>query len=126
MVRRPNHIGENIWGVTSGFPVRNWENHTHRDFIFADKPEDRKALKLHKLIEEKLVWLELHKDQYEDLDDIRKALQIHKVTPQRRGLGLIRALIFAEDGEGMSKVNPVSVFSRNDNGNIGELAWCRS
>ena len=62
------------------------------------------------------MWLELHKDQYDDLDDIKKSSTNPQVTPQRRGLGLIRALIFAEDGEGMSKVNPVSVFSRNDNG----------
>tara|TARA_B100001758_G_scaffold218422_1_gene205891 strand:+ start:1238 stop:6310 length:5073 start_codon:yes stop_codon:yes gene_type:complete len=113
-VRRPNHIGDLIWDVTPGFPERNWENHTHRDFIFADNNEGRSGLNLHPIVENQITWLELHKKYEEEIEDVRKALRIHKVTPQVRGIGLIRALIFAEDGNGISKTKPKSVFERKD------------
>ena len=61
----------------------------------------------------KINWLEIHEECLEDVDDIRKALKIHKVTPQVKGIGLIRALIFAEAGNGVNKLNPKSVFSRD-------------
>lgn len=114
-VRRPNHIGDLIWCVSDGFPQRNWDSHCHRDFIFADNESSRKALNLHPIIHNKLTWLNLHSKHEKEIDDIRKELKIHKASPQVKGLGLIRSLIFGEDGNGLSQAEPVSIFHRENN-----------
>lgn len=123
MVRRPNFVGDLIWGVSDNFPIRNWENHTHREFIFADEESKRNDLNLDPIITNKLTWLELHQDCKEDIDDIRKQLKIHKITPQVKGIGLIRSLIFAESGNGIGNLSPLSVFHRHEDGKWELEKW---
>lgn len=122
-LRRPNHVGDLVWGVTSGFPVRNWTSHCHRDFIFGDSVERREELALHPIIRNQLTWLELHENHHEDLDDLCEKLRIHKAWPVTRGVNLIRSLIFAEDGNGLSDANPVSIFHIHEGGDWELERW---
>ena len=121
-VRKTNRVNNLVWGVTHNFPntdaAHPWQSHTHRDFIFSDTKEKRKALNLGKEVYSKITWLELHPDVLKEteISQIQNKLMVHEAsTNQTFGIGLIRSMIFAESGGGVGRTNPESLFKVHDN-----------
>jgi len=121
-VRKTNRVNNLVWGVSHLFPNTDashpWQSHTHRDFIFSNTEEKRKALNLGEEVYSKITWLELHPDvlKEEEIGPIQNKLMIHEAsTNQTFGIGLIRSLIFAEAGGGIGKADPISLFKVHDN-----------
>ena len=115
-----------VWKVTPGFPnsTSPWQNTVHKDFIFADKSQERENIGLHPLIYNQLTWLEIHENEEKSIGIITEKLKIHSAAGSRNdGLNLIRSLIFAMTDLGMGKAEPYSIFSKDEKGLWGLEKW---
>ena len=85
-----------------------------REMIFGDSPKDRNKVKLHKLIFERLHWLELHPDLEDSRSLITEKLHANKAISSG-GINLIRSLIFAWPIPNTSHIDKSLFYKYEDN-----------
>jgi len=87
------HGEDHVWPLDNSFS--NAPGFYSRSLIFDDSGETRAKFKLHKTIQENLIWLELHPEAEEYRDNISSKLRFNSLDSKNPGVNLIRALIFA-------------------------------
>ncbi|MDB2671764.1 hypothetical protein N9Y75_02835, partial [Candidatus Poseidoniales archaeon] len=92
--RGMSRVGDNhVWPVDSiGNATRT--SFQARDMIFFDEKGRKESLRLHPLIHDNLVWLDLHKDVESNRPIIRDTMKGNVATSATPGVNIIRALIF--------------------------------
>jgi len=126
-VREPNNLDGKYWQVDAGLKDATWRNFLHRDFIFSDHPDSRSGFGLHKLIFDRMSWLELHVDYLNDknLGDVRDKLKLHQGDTGRGQTefpgNLVRSLVFGHNVGTFTNIDSLFKIHNEDGGSEWEL-----